>query len=70
MEAESVPKKSSCESVLDNFTLKMFLRFVETSAAICRTPQHNIREDLGLQIYFFYYYYYYYYYYYCCTHIY
>jgi len=60
-------KENSCESVLDNLTTKMFLQFVETSAAICRTSQHNIREDLGLQKYLFNYYYYHYYY---CTHIY
>jgi len=45
----SVPEKNSCEGVLDNLTVKMNLRFVEMSAAICRTTQHNIREDLGLQ---------------------
>ena len=61
MQTESVPKKNNCESVLANLSLKMTLRFVETSAAICRTTQHNIREDLGLQKYLFYCYYYYYY---------
>ena len=28
-------KKNNCERVLDNLTLKMTLRFVETSAAVC-----------------------------------
>jgi hypothetical protein len=49
MGAESVPEKNGCESVLDNLTVKMTLLFVETSAANCRTTQHNIREDLGFQ---------------------
>jgi len=65
MQTESVRVKNISEIVLDNVTLNMTLLFVETSAAICRTTQHNIREDLGFQIYLFYYYYYYYYYYYC-----
>ena len=42
-------EKNNCESVLNNLTLEMTLRFVETSAAICRTTQHNVREELGLQ---------------------
>jgi hypothetical protein len=49
MQVESVPEKNVCEGVLENLTPKLTLRFVETSAAICRTKQHNIREDLGLQ---------------------
>jgi hypothetical protein len=49
MQTESVLEKNICESVLDNLTLKMTLRFVEKSAYICRTTQHNIREDLELQ---------------------
>jgi hypothetical protein len=49
MQTASVPEKNICESVLANLTMKMNLRFVEMSAAICRTTQHNIRGDLGLQ---------------------
>jgi len=30
----SVPEKNSCETVLDNLTVKMNLRFVEISAAV------------------------------------
>ena len=30
MQTESVPEKNSCESVLENLTLKMTVRFVET----------------------------------------
>jgi len=48
MEADSVPKKNICESVLDNLTLKMTVQFVETSPTVCRTTQQNIRVDLGL----------------------
>ena len=48
MEADSVPKKNICESVLDNLTLKMTVQFVETSATVCRTTQQNTREDLEL----------------------
>jgi len=63
MQTESVHKRNICESVLARLTLKMNLRFVETLAAICRTTQRSIREDLALQKEFYYYYYYYYYYY-------
>ena len=62
MQTESVRKKNVCQSVLASLTLKMNLRFVETSAAICRTTQRSIREDLALQKELFHYYY--------CIHIY
>jgi hypothetical protein len=49
MQTESVPEENSCESVLDNLTLKMTLYIYIYIGSYLPNDQHNNREHFGLK---------------------